>query len=73
MAQHHGGGHSDGGVRRGVGVAYLGGYVAGTVGYRPVFLMGSVLVFAGAALFWAYFRIPRGELAREATAARSLP
>jgi len=26
-------------------------------------------VFAGAALFWAYFRVPRGELAREAKAA----
>ena len=52
------------------GVAYLGGYLAGTAGYRAVFLMGSVLVFAGAALFWAYFRVPRGELARDANATR---
>jgi len=27
--------------------------------------MGSVLVFLGSSLFWAYFRTPRGELARE--------
>lgn len=47
------------------GVAYLGGYLAGTAGYRAVFLMGSVLVFLGSSLFWAYFRTPRGELARE--------
>lgn len=55
------------------GVAYLGGYLAGTSGYRAVFLMGSALVAAGAGLFWAYFRIPRGELAREARAATRVP
>ncbi|NPV08595.1 MAG: MFS transporter [Anaerolineae bacterium] len=54
-------------------VAYAGGYLASAHGYRAVFLMGAALVAAGAGLFWAYFRIPRGELAREQAAEPALP
>ena len=41
-----------------------GGYVIAALGYRSLFLMGAGLTVAGVLLFWAYFRVPRGELAR---------
>jgi MFS family permease len=53
----------------GAGLAYsamslAGGYVIVAVGYRFLFLMASGLIATGAVLFWAYFRVPRGEMAR---------
>jgi MFS family permease len=47
-------------------MAFGGGYVIGAAGYRSLFLMGAALTAAGALLFWVYFRVPRGELARVA-------
>jgi predicted MFS family arabinose efflux permease len=44
-------------------VAFGGGYVITALGYRSLFLIGAGLTAAGALLFWAYFRVPRGELA----------
>ena len=41
-----------------------GGYLIAVLGYPSVFAGGALLTFAGALLFWAYFRIPRGEFAR---------
>jgi len=38
-----------------------GGYAVATVGFRGVFLLGAALTAVGALLFWAYFRVPRGE------------
>jgi hypothetical protein len=31
------------------------------LGYRSIFLMGAGITAIGALLFWAYFRVPRGE------------
>jgi len=42
----------------------IGGYAAAVLGYRALFFVGAGLVAAGAVAFWAYFRVPRGELAR---------
>jgi MFS family permease len=47
------------------GIAYAGGFLATRAGYQAVFLMGAALIAAGAGLFWGYFRVPRGELARQ--------
>lgn len=50
----------------GLGIAVMtliGGYAVALVGYRVLFLVGAGLVAAGALIFWAYFRVPRGELA----------
>jgi len=35
-----------------------------SVGYRTLFLVAAGLTLAGALIFFAYFRVPRGELAR---------
>jgi MFS family permease len=43
--------------------AFGGGYIITALGYRSLFLTGAGLTVAGALLFWAYFRVPRGELA----------
>jgi predicted MFS family arabinose efflux permease len=43
-------------------MALGGGYAIATLGYRSLFLAGAGLTAAGALLFWAYFRVPRGEL-----------
>jgi MFS family permease len=40
-----------------------GGYLITALGYSGLFLIGAGLTVAGALLFWAYFRVPRGELA----------
>jgi MFS family permease len=53
----------------GAGLAYSGTSLAGgvlivSVGYRVLFLVASGMIATGAVLFWAYFRVPRGELAR---------
>jgi MFS family permease len=52
----------------GAGLAFssmslLGGYAITSLGYQPLFLIGTVLGIAGAFLFWFCFRVPRGELA----------
>jgi MFS family permease len=52
----------------GLGIAVMtlaGGYAVAALGYRTLFLIGAGLVAAGAVIFWAYFRAPRGELARK--------
>ena len=54
----------------GAGLAYsamslAGGFVIVAVGYRLLFLIASGLIATGAVLFWAYFRVPRGEMARQ--------
>ena len=45
-------------------VAFGGGYIIAALGYRSLFLIGAGLMTSAALLFWAYFRVPRGELAR---------
>ncbi len=45
------------------GMSLLGGYAITSLGYRPLFLVGTGLATAGAFLFWFCFRVPRGELA----------
>jgi MFS family permease len=47
------------------GVSLAGGYVIVVLGYRNLFLLSAGLTAAGALAFWACFRSPRGELARE--------
>ncbi len=44
-------------------MAFGGGYIIAASGYRALFLAGAGLMAAGAVLFWAYFRVPRGALA----------
>ena len=40
-----------------------GGYIISAVGYPALFLLGAALTASSALVFWAYFRVPRGELA----------
>ena len=40
-----------------------GGYIITAFGYPTLFLLGAGLSVAGAFLFWAFLRVPRGELA----------
>ena len=52
----------------GLGIAVMtliGGYAVAALGYQVLFLAGAGLVMAGAVIFWAYFRVPRGELAHK--------
>jgi predicted MFS family arabinose efflux permease len=42
-----------------------GGYIVTGLGYRSLFLTGGSLTAVGVLLFWGYFRVPRGELARQ--------
>lgn len=54
-------------LARGLGwssIALSGGYIITHLGYRSFFLTGAGLVAAGSLLFWAYFRVPRGESAQ---------
>ena len=54
-------------LARGLGwssIALSGGCIITNLGYRSFFLTGAGLVAAGSLLFWAYFRVPRGELAQ---------
>jgi len=44
-------------------LAAAGGYVISAAGYKPLFLAAAALTLAGTALFWLYFRTPRGEFA----------
>jgi MFS family permease len=41
-----------------------GGYIVTALGYRSLFMTGAGVTGVGALLFWACFRVPRGELAR---------
>lgn len=43
----------------------VGGHVIADLGYRALFLIGIGLVAIAAALFWPWFRVPRGELANQ--------
>jgi predicted MFS family arabinose efflux permease len=57
----------------GAGLAFaisslIGGYLIATFGYQTLFLIGISLSFLAALLFWAYFRRPRGEMARQGLA-----
>jgi MFS family permease len=47
-------------------VSLAGGYAIVALGYRAVFLVGLGLTVAGAIFFWLCFRVPRGEMARQA-------
>jgi MFS family permease len=60
-------GAMSGAVLMGVGLTYalmalIGGYSIAALGYRGVFLAGAGLTAIGALLFWAVFRVARGEL-----------
>ena len=50
--------------------ALVGGYMIPLVGYSRLFLLATGLLAAGSLLFWAYFRVPRGEYARSAGSVR---
>jgi MFS family permease len=61
-----------GAIMMGVGLsgsamAFGGGYLITALGYPGLFLTGAGLTIAGGLLFWAYFRVPRGELASRST------
>jgi MFS family permease len=42
-----------------------GGFIITALGFRSFYLIGAGLAAASALLFWAYFRVPRGEYARQ--------
>jgi predicted MFS family arabinose efflux permease len=46
-------------------VALAGGYAIASAGYAVVFLTCGLVSLVGAGLFWAFFRTPRGEYARQ--------
>lgn len=46
-------------------MALGGGYIIPILGYRGLFLIGSAMVATSALLFWFFFRVPRGEFARQ--------
>jgi MFS family permease len=46
------------------GMSLWGGYAIAAVGYQTLFLVAAGLTVAGALIFWFYFRVPRGEMAR---------
>jgi MFS family permease len=46
-------------------VSLAGGYVIVTYGYQTLFLGAVALMAASGLLFWALFRVPRGELASQ--------
>jgi MFS family permease len=45
----------------------VGGYAITNLGYQRFFFVAAVLTASGGLLFWAYFRVPRGELAHSAS------
>jgi predicted MFS family arabinose efflux permease len=51
----------------GASMTIAGGYIIASRGYQSLFLTAAVLIAASAAVFWFYFRVPRGELARDAS------
>jgi len=56
------------GLGRGA-ASFAGGYIIAGWGYAALFAMGAAFALAGGALFWGYFRAPRGELRGAAAAA----
>lgn len=46
-------------------MALGGGYAITLLGYRSLFLIGAMSTGLAAFVFWAYFRVPRGELAKQ--------
>ena len=48
-----------------------GGYAITALGYRPLFGLTAILPAAAALLFWTYFRVPRGKMARRPAVDRS--
>lgn len=54
----------------GAGLAFsaaslTGGYAIVALGYNTLFLVGAGLIAAGGVLFWSWFRVPRGQMARQ--------
>jgi hypothetical protein len=47
-------------------VSLVGGFVITAVGYQMLFLIGAGLMAMATLLFWAIFRVPRGEYAHQA-------
>jgi len=45
-------------------VSLAGGFLIVGLGYRSFFLISTGLLVAATLLFWLYFRVPRGEMAR---------
>ena len=45
-------------------ILFAGGHLIAALGYRSFFLLAAGLTAAGGLVFWAYFRVPRGALAR---------
>lgn len=48
-------------------IAMGGGYIISTAGYRALYLSSAAFTALGTLVFWAYFRTPRGEFARQAS------
>ncbi len=46
-------------------VSLAGGYLIVGLGYRAFFLISTGLIATATLFFWFYFRVPRGELARQ--------
>lgn len=52
-------------------MALLGGiYVIPNIGYSGLFLLGAGMVTSSALLFWFFFRVPRGEFAKQSALVR---
>jgi MFS family permease len=54
----------------GAGLAFsaaslVGGYAIVALGYNVLFLVGAGLAAVGGVLFWAWFRVPRGQMAHQ--------
>ena len=45
-------------------MSFGGGHIITGLGYRSFFLTTAGLTLTGALIYWVYFRVPRGELAR---------
>jgi MFS family permease len=46
------------------GMSLGGGYMIVGMGYQSIFLLSAAITLVSAAMFWLFFRIPRGELAK---------
>lgn len=53
-------------------IAFGGGHLIVALGYRTLFLVSAGLTLVGAVLFFTYFRVPRGELARRPAPEKTL-
>ena len=64
------------GMANGLGIAAIsmsGGIMVGTWGYRSFFGVSAAMTLLGALVFWGYFRVPRGEFAREVVEQPGVP